>query len=113
MASIASGDSNSSTLDGQYQRQGSKLTGPVELLLVQRSKTTHAKATSYVLRVHPDGRRSYLSSLWERSPAGTYALEYRGQRYTLTLTADVGTITAVSSGTPVYINRGSGNSIAA
>ena len=78
-----------------------------------KSSTTKAKASTYVLRVADDGKRSYLSSLWDSSPPGTYALEYRGIRYAVTLTDDAATITSGPVGTPPYINRGSGNSIAA
>lgn len=100
-------------MTGQYARQGSKLTGPVTLLLVHRAATTKAKASTYVLRVQDNGTRSYVSSLWDSSPPGTYALEYRGIRYVVTLTENVATIAPAHGGTPPYINRGSGNSIAA
>ena len=113
MANIAPPERSSDHLTGQYVRQGSKLTGPVTLLLVHRASTTKAKASTYVLRVADDGKRSYLSSLWDSSPPGTYAIEYRGIRYTVTLTDDAATITSGPVGTPPYINRGSGNSIAA
>ncbi len=113
MANIAPPERSSDHLTGQYVRQGSKLTGPVTLLLVHRASTTKAKASTYVLRVADDGKRSYLSSLWDSSPPGTYALEYRGIRYAVTLTDDAATITSGPVGTPPYINRGSGNSIAA
>ena len=81
-------------LTGQYVRQGSKLTGPVTLLLVHRTATTKAKASTYVLQVQDDGRRSYVSSLWDSSPPGTYALEYRGIRYAVTLTDDAAMVSA-------------------
>lgn len=113
VANIAPRSVPSDHLTGQYIRQGSKLTGPVTLLLVHRAATTKAKASTYVLRVAEDGKRSYVSSLWDSSPPGTYALEYRGVRYAVTLTDELATITAGPVGTPPYINRGSGNSIAA
>ena len=113
MANIAPPERSSDHLTGQYIRQGSKLTGPVTLLLVHRAATTKAKADTFVLRVLDDGRRSYVSSLWDSSPPGTYALEYRGIRYAVTLTADTATVAPAQVGTPPYINRGSGNSIAA
>jgi hypothetical protein len=86
-------------LTGQYVRQGSKLTGPVTLLLVHRAATTKAKAGTFVLQVQDDGRRSYVSSLWDSSPPGTYALEYRGIRYAVTLTADLATFAPSAGGT--------------
>lgn len=113
VANIPPPEHPSDPLTGQYVRQGSKLTGPCTLLLVTRSTTTHAKATSYVLRVHPDGKRSYVSSLWERPSAGTYALEYRHQRYVMTLTDTNAVVQRDGEGSPLYINRASGNSIAA
>lgn len=113
MANIAPPEHRSDPLTGQYVRQGSTLTGPTTLLLVHRASTTKAKASTYVLRVADDGKRSYLSSLWDSSPPGTYALEYRGIRYTVTLTENAATIAPAHGGTPPYINRGSGNSIAA
>ena len=113
MANIAPPERSSDHLTGQYIRQGSKLTGPVTLLLVHRAATTKAKADTFVLRVLDDGRRSYVSSLWDGPAPGTYALEYKGIRYTVTLTEDAATVTTGQVGTPPYINRGSGNSIAA
>ena len=104
MANIAPPERSSDHLTGQYVRQGSKLTGPVTLLLVHRASTTKAKASTYVLRVADDGKRSYLSSLWDSSPPGTYALEYRGIRYTVTLTDDAATVSAggtVNSNVPL------------
>lgn len=113
MQTYAAPEHRSDSLTGQYARQGSTLTGPTTLLLVHRASTTKAKASTYVLRVADDGRRSYVSSLWDSSPAGTYALEYRGIRYVVTLTENVATIAPAHGGTPQYLNRGSGNSIAA
>lgn len=85
MANIPKGSTSSDTLTGEYTRHGSKLTGPCTLLLVHRSTTTKAKVDTFALLVHPDGRRSYVSSVWDGPTAGTYALEYAGVRYTLTL----------------------------
>lgn len=113
MANIGPPEHRSDPLTGQYVRQGSTLTGPTTLLLVHRASTTKAKASTYVLRVADDGKRSYLSSLWDSSPPGTYALEYRGIRYVVTLTENVATIAPAHGGTPPYINRGSGNTLAA
>ena len=112
-ANIAPPEHRSDPLTGQYVRQGSTLTGPSTLLLVHRASSTKAKASTYVLRVADDGKRSYVSSLWDSSPPGTYALEYRGIRYTVTLTDDAAVVAPAQEGTPKYLNRGSGNSIAA
>jgi len=81
--------------------------------MVHRTTTTKAKVNTYVLLVHPTGKRSYVSSLWDSPTPGTYALEYKGLRYTVTMTDEVATIAPAHGGTPQYINRGSGNSIAA
>lgn len=116
MTNIAHADHPSAPLTGQYTRHGGKLTStttPLTLLLVHRTSTTKAKGHTYVLLVHPDGRRSYVSSLWDSSPPGTYALEYKGVRYALTLTDEAAMIAPAQEGTPPYLNRGSGNSIAA
>ena len=99
VANIPNGSSRSETLTGHYVRHGSKLTGPCTLLLVHRSTTTHAKADSYVLLVHPDGRRSYVSSLWHGPTAGTYAMEYRRQRYTVTMTDSTAQVFPEQGGT--------------
>lgn len=112
-ANIAPTEHRSDPLTGQYVRQGSTLTGPSTLLLVHRASTTKAKASTYVLRVADDGKRSYVSSLWDGPAPGTYALEYRGIRYAVTLLENEATVTPAQVGTPPYINRGSGNSIAA
>ena len=113
MANIQPQEHPSAPLTGQYVREGSKLTGPLTLLLVSRGTTTPAKAHTYVLQVHPTGKRSYVSSLWNGPSPGTYALEYRGIRYTVTLTDDAAVVAPAQEGTPKYLNRGSGNSIAA
>lgn len=98
MANIAFADHPSAPLAGQYVRQGSKLTGPGTLLLVHRSTTTAAKADTYVLQVHPNGKRTYVSSLWDGPTPGTYALEHRGIRYTVTLTDDAAVLSAGGTG---------------
>lgn len=114
MANIRPAEHSSDPLTGHYLREGGKLTSPTTtLLLVTRKATTPAKAEVYVLRVHQDGRRSYVSSLWDGPVAGTYALEYGRQRYTLTLTDDAGIVAPAQEGNPMYNNRVSGNSIAA
>ena len=81
--------------------------------MVHRATTTTAKAQTFVLRVYPTGKREYVSSLWDGTTPGTYALEYKGVRYTVTMTDEVATIAPAHVGTPPYLNRGSGNSIAA
>ena len=113
MANIAPAEQPSAPLTGNYTRYGSKLNGPVDLLMVHRTTTTTAKASTYVLLVHPNGRRSYVSSLWDGPTAGTYALEYKGVRYTVSMTDDAANVAPANVGTPPYLNRGSGNSIAA
>ena len=102
MANIAHPKHSSDPLTGQYTRQGGKLTSSTSsttLLLVHRTTTTTAKASTYVLLVHPNGRRSYVSSLWDGPTAGTYALEYRGIRYTVTMTNEVATVSPSAGGT--------------
>lgn len=99
MANIRPAEHSSDPLTGHYVREGGKLTGPCTLLLVTRSTTTFAKAGSYVLRVHPDGRRTYVSSLWQGPFPGHYALEYRGRRYTLTLTDSTAQVFQQQGGT--------------
>ncbi len=113
MANIPKGSTCPDTLTGEYTRHGGKLSGPVDLLLVHRGTTTTAKAHTFVLLVHPDGRRTYVSSVWDGPTPGTYALEYRGTRYTMTLSDSTASLIPANGGTPRYINRGSGNSIAA
>lgn len=99
MANIRPAEHSSDPLTGHYVREGGKLTGPCTLLLVTRSTTTHAKASTYVLRIHPDGRRAYVSSLWDGPVAGTYALEYGRQRYTVTMTDTTAQVVPVTSST--------------
>ena len=99
MANIPQGSTSSDTLTGEYTRHGSKLNGPVDLLMVHRTTTTTAKAGTFVLRVHHTGRREYVSSLWDGPTPGTYALEYRGIRYTVTMTDEVATVIPSAGGT--------------
>lgn len=99
MAKIADGGMPSDTLTGHYVRHGSKLTGTCTLLLVHRGTTTTAKAHTFALLLHPDGRRSYVSSVWDGPTAGTYALEYKGIRYALTMTDTTAQVVPVTSST--------------
>ena len=93
MANIPNGSTSSDTLTGEYTRHGGKLSGPVDLLMVHRTTTTTAKADTFVLRVHHTGRREYVRSLWDGPTPGTYALEYKGLRYTVTLTDTTAVVT--------------------
>jgi len=95
VSKISTQEHPSEPLTGQYVRHGSKLNGPVDLLMVHRTTTTTAKADTFVLRVHPTGKREYVSSLWDGPTPGTYALEYKGLRYTVTMTDEVATIAPV------------------
>ena len=99
MANIPNGHTLPEPLTGQYARHGSKLNGPVDLLMVHRTTTTTAKADTFVLRVYPDGRRSYVSSLWDGPTPGTYALEYKGIRYAVTLTDSTALVRPEQGGT--------------
>lgn len=93
MTNITNGHTLPDALTGEYTRHGSKLTGPCTLLLVHRGTTTTAKADTFALLVHPDGRRTYISSVWDGPSAGTYAMEYRGVRYAITLTDTTASVT--------------------
>ena len=97
-ANIAPPEHRSDHLTGQYIRHGGKLTSTTTtttLLLVHRAATTKAKAGTYVLLVHPTGKRSYVSSLWDSPSPGTYALEYKGVRYALSMTDTLAVVTPV------------------
>ena len=67
--------------------------------MVHRTSTTTAKAQTFVLRVHGTGKREYVSSLWDGPTPGTYALEYKGLRYTVTMTNEVATVSPSAGGT--------------
>ena len=99
MANIPKGSTSSDILTGEYTRHGSKLSGHVDLLMVHRTSTTTAKAQTFVLRVHSTGKREYVSSLWDGPTPGTYALEYKGLRYTVTMTDEVATVIPSAGGT--------------
>ena len=96
MSNIQPPEHCSDPLTGNYTRHGGKLTSsttPVTLLLVHRTSTTVAKAHTYVLLVHPDGKRAYVSSLWDGPTPGRYALEYKGVRYALSMTDTIAVVT--------------------
>lgn len=102
VANIQPQEHPSDPLTGQYVRHGGKLTSittSCTLLLVTRKDTTPAKAQVYVLQVLPNGKRTYVSSLWEGPSPGSYAIEYRGRRYTLTMTGEAAVIAPVTSST--------------
>jgi hypothetical protein len=76
------------TLAGKYKREGSRLKGERELLIVTRpaKERTRAKAEEYILEVHPTGDRSYVSSLWHTNEEGVYRIEYNRTRYEVSIT---------------------------
>ena len=65
--------------------------------MVHRTTTTTAKADTFVLRVYSTGKREYVSSLWDGPTPGTYAIEYMGIRYAVTLTDTTAQVTPVVS----------------
>ena len=71
--------------------------GTGTLLIAQREKTTKAKAPHYILHIDPDGRRTYISSLWDMSGM-MYAFEYGGIRYNIQFTPTYATIVKSNSG---------------
>lgn len=102
------------TLAGVYEREGTTFTNDQhKFLVVTRSTTTSAKSGAYVLKIHPDGKRTYVSSLWLKAPSPPlYELEYKGLRYSMTVTDDR-VVVVPHGGSPLYLNGASGNSIAA
>jgi hypothetical protein len=75
------------TFEGTHDRNGSRIyTQPDQLLIAERPapKTSNAKSTQYLLRINAQGKRQYVSSLWEQAP-NVYELEYGRIRYRLTL----------------------------
>jgi hypothetical protein len=66
------------TLAGKYDREGSRLRGERELLIVTRpaKERTRAKAEEYLLEVKPNGSRDYVSSLWKTNEEGVYRIEH-------------------------------------
>lgn len=109
MANIRPRGSVPAPLTGTYIRQGSTLTGPVKMLLVHRSSITHAKSSMYLLRVHEDGNRSYVSSLWDTPSPGIYEAEHGGIRYTVTISAEAATFTTGSRMPEHIIGHSSGS----
>ena len=79
------------TLAGKYEREGSRLKGERELLIVTRpaKERTRAKAEEYILEVHPTGNRSYVSSLWHTNEKGVYRIEHNRTRYEVNITESV------------------------
>jgi hypothetical protein len=76
------------TLAGKYEREGSRLKGERELLIVTRpaKERTRAKAEEYLLEVKPNGSRSYVSSLWRTTEEGVYRIEHNRTRYEVSIT---------------------------
>ena len=80
---------------GTYDRTGSRLEGDVTLLIAQRppEKVTASKPETYLLEVHQNGTRSYLSSLYPTSTYGRFRMEKGGTWYELELGPDVASVT--------------------
>lgn len=59
------------------------------LMICQRQSTTSTKPSLFVLYIHPDGSRTYLSSLYPRGlDPGSYWFDYDGVKYTLKTEGD-------------------------
>ena len=76
------------TLAGEYEREGSRLRGEREFILVKRpeAERTRAKSGEYLLEVKPNGSRRYVSSLWPTTEDGVYAIEFNRTRYRVHIT---------------------------
>ena len=77
-------------IQGKYNREGSRLTSSDGSGLIITHRTPNPsrpnKAENFLLYVSPEGKKGYVSSLWETSTTGLYKLEHGGTRYTLDLT---------------------------
>jgi len=77
-------------LPGRYNRTGSRLTREdgTGLIITHRKKDPNRpnKAENFLLYVSSEGRKGYVSSLWETTTTGLYSFEYGGTRYNLDLT---------------------------
>jgi len=84
---------NIAPLEGYFQKEGGLLKGKrgFDLLIRNRSasKTTTSKTSQFLLKIEPDGSRSYVSSLWQTRTAGVHEFEYKGIRYGVDLTSSV------------------------
>ena len=71
------------TLTGKYEREGSRLRGEREFIIVKRptEQRTRAKSDEYLLEVKPNGSREYVSSLWKTTEDDVFAIEYNRTRY--------------------------------
>lgn len=86
------------TLAGEYQREGSRLRGEREFIIVTRpeAERTRAKAAEYILEVKPDGGRRYVSSLWPTTEDGVYAIECNRTRYRVHISDAIATFDEVT-----------------
>lgn len=85
--------------EGTYERNGTKIFTPTgELLLTPRkiTKQSKAKTAMYLLHIDQNGKRRYISSLWEQCP-DIYELEYARIRYRLTLTPTTAEVVNLSN----------------
>jgi hypothetical protein len=84
------------TFEGTHDRNGSRIyTQPDQLLIAERPapKTSNAKSTQYLLRINAQGKRQYVSSLWEQSN-NVYEFEFARIRYKMILTPTTANIVA-------------------
>lgn len=103
MVNLQSEPDPANRITGNYSRTGRKLTNDRTTLLLctrQAGQVTESKAPTYLLRVSPDGKRSYLSSLYSTQTPQVYHMEVKGVRYTVQLDTEQATITEVN---PMYI----------
>lgn len=75
---------------GEYNREGANLikSDGNRILITRRKHKPDSpnKSKNFLLYVHTDGQRQYVSSLWETSTTDLYSFEYGGKRYSLDLT---------------------------
>ena len=77
------------TLSGRYDREGARLRGDREFIIVKRPQReqTRAKSEEYLLEVLPNGKRRYVSSLWQTTEPDVYTIEYQRTRYRVSIAA--------------------------
>lgn len=57
----------------------------IQFLICERKVLTANKATMYLLKINPNGKREYISSLYPTESEGIFRIDYNGSKGVLNL----------------------------
>lgn len=81
------------TLEGVYNRVNSKFHKEgITLMVADRKNPTPKKPLNFLVAILPDGRRRFISSMYQTVTQNRYNIDWNGVQYTFTSNASNGVI---------------------